>query len=318
MACSKSLQSTAMCSKLAAVGTQLDKNNNTILKGNIDGWLKDNPSIMPRLWQLMETELVWELMGDVGTKHLPKSCTRVSLLSHTMEKCLVNRGLTPCMSRELIKLMKLKDPKIVSKLFTLKYQFPKTPSYPLKAALTYEELFSVADTRDQVLGKRMANVEIGTDGSVDLDTSGVYGYAKLDEDGKGVLLPKTSSKEATHIMHKFAKILVSISDLGLPAVDESYFFIDNHDETITHLCNGRRMRIELWTDFKDNAYFKYESKFATLWGNDGWKALCGSEVGVNREKAKKDIEKNENSLKKIRDAAASMDVAPAKKRRKIN
>ena len=116
-------------------------------------------------------------------------------------------------------------------------------------------------------------------------------------------------------MHRFAKVAISLQVLGCPTPDNQYNFIDNWDETITHLSNGRRMRIELWPDFKDGDYFKYEERFATAWGNDEWRLLCGQNIVEQRNAAKEQIEASEKVVKDLRAKALSLGVAPTKKRR---
>ena len=58
------VQSTANCHRLASVGAQLEKNKVQQVRANVMAWINDNPSIVARLWELMETEMIWELLSD--------------------------------------------------------------------------------------------------------------------------------------------------------------------------------------------------------------------------------------------------------------
>ena len=263
---SKSVESTASCQRLARIGNTLDRADDANTRANIVSWISDNPKILGRLWQLMETELIWELMGNVNEKHLPRSCTRISLLSATLEKVLINRNLPVSFTRQLIKLMKTKDSKVMDKMFAFKFQFDK--KYPMKSGPAYKNLFDITDHRNTVLGKRLDRVVVGLDGSVDFGKYGNYGFALL-RDGETQYEPledKASFHTATRILHRSSNFGVALDALGCPTPTDTFIFIDNHDEQKTQVSNGLRMRIALWDDFKANPYFDYDKRFAAAWG----------------------------------------------------
>ena len=51
------VQSTANCARLATVGATLEKNKTQVLKQNAFSWISDNVEFLPKLWDLMESEL---------------------------------------------------------------------------------------------------------------------------------------------------------------------------------------------------------------------------------------------------------------------
>ena len=312
-----SIESTSTCAKLAAVGQRLEKSQLQVLKSNVFTWLNDHTDVLPRLWLLMETDLIFELLGDVGSKHLPKSCVRVSSLSQTHVKVLVNRSQDAAYGRILMRNMKQADKDIMQKLFVLKYQFPR--SYPLKSCLTFDELFQVADKRNEVLGKRLDGVAVSEAGEVDFSKFGVYAFAEEKEGKYRILDDPSEYKACTHIFHKYAKEGVSLEDLGCPTPNEHFTFEDNFDETKTRVNNGRRMRIDLWPDFKDLPYFNYEGRFEAAWGSNKWKSLVGEDIQKLRDQAKENILDKEKDINKLREEAKAQGAAlPVKKRRRLS
>jgi hypothetical protein len=312
---SKSLESTAMCSRLASVGSVLDKSAIFVYKANIESWLKDNPSIMPRLWQMMETELIWELMGDGEGKHLPKSCVRMGQISATVKKCLIQRGMAAPLGRLYIGHMKQRDPKVIDKLFTMKYQY--SIKYALKAALKFSDLFKIMDTRDKILGSRLQHVIFEQSGTINWERSGVYVYVCVPEEGEPEILEPGAVSRGTHVMHRASKAMVSLATLGLTSITNDYTFLENHDETMAHLSNGLRTKTLLWPDFEKLASFKYDLRFAGEWGSVSWKGLCGEEIAHHRAEAKVAITEHSEVQKKLVQEAAAMGVAPSRKRRTL-
>ena len=308
------VQSTANCHRLASVGAQLEKNKIQQVKANVISWINENNSIIPRLWELMETEMIWELLSDSTDKHLPKCCVKVGSLSATHEKFLVNRGMEVAYTRELIKNMRAQDPKVMQKLFKMKFQW--TNGYALKAALPFKDLFMIADARDKALGNRLSGVEVDSEGAIDWNVSGVYAFANI-QDGKFVVL-QDSYEDATHVYHKFADVGIKLSDLGCPTPDNNYEFLDNHDETIAQISDGKRMRIALFDDFKDNKFFDYENRFTEAWGSKTWRALCGEGVKESRDQAKSAIAAKEMEVQELRVKVAKEGVAPVAKRRRLS
>ena len=285
------------------------------VRANVMAWINDNPSIVARLWELMETEMIWELLSDSTDKHLPKCCVKIGSLSATHEKLLVNRGMDVAYSRELVKNMRASDSKAMQKLFKMKFQW--CPGYALKAGLPFSDLFKIADVRNIILGKRLQHVVVDENGTIDWNMFGIYAFAYAKDDRYVILSDPDTYADATHVYHKFAQIAVSLQDLGCPTPDADYQFLDNHDETITQVSNGKRMRIALFDDFKTDAFFDYEKRFAKAWGSMTWRALCGDGVKECREQAKSAIAEKETEIQKIRAKASKEGVAPpvAKRRR---
>ena len=309
------VQSTANCHRLASVGAQLEKNKVQQVKVNVIAWINENPSIVPRLWELMETEMIWELLSDSTDKHLPKCCVKVGSLSATHERLLVNRGLSVAFSREVIKNMRTKDTKAMQKLFKMKFQW--APTYALKASLPFSDLFQIADTRNRVLGDRLSAIEVDDDGEINWDKVGIYAFAYINDKTEYVIL-EDSYGEATHVYHKFAKVGVALKDMGCPTPNGSFTFIDNHDETITQISNGKRMRISLFDDFKANAYFDYEKRMTDEWKGTSWRSLCGDGLKESRDEAKTAIAQKETEIRDLRAQASREGVAPVAKRRRLS
>jgi hypothetical protein len=312
---SRAVESTASCQRLARIGNTLDKADDANTRANIVSWISDNPKILGRLWQLMETEIIWELLGSIDDKHLPRSCTRIALLSATLEKVLINRNSEVPYARLLIKQMKIKDSKVMEKLFVHKFQFDK--KYPLKSGLTYKNLFDVTDLRDNLLGNRLSKVIVDVDGVVDFNKYGNFCFVKA-VGANGSLLPIAEPedfKTATHVFHRHAKFGVTLATLGCPTPNEDFVFIDNHDEHLTQISNGLRMRIALWDDFKTQPYFNYADRFATAWGSNTWESLVGEKITMLRDEAKAQIHEREDEIKKLRTKAVADGVQPKRRRR---
>eukprot|EP00933_Yihiella_yeosuensis_P006057 TRINITY_DN110702_c0_g1_i1.p1 TRINITY_DN110702_c0_g1~~TRINITY_DN110702_c0_g1_i1.p1 ORF type:complete len:336 (+),score=79.72 TRINITY_DN110702_c0_g1_i1:66-1010(+) len=313
---SKRLQSTATCSKMAAVGATLDKSKVMMLKSKVVAWLSDNTSVLERLWDLMESELIFELLG-AGEKHLPKDCTTISKLTASMQKIMINRGLQKPFTKDLLKSMKELDAKIVDKLFTFKFAFPRT--YPLMAALSFVDLWRIVDIRDEVLGKRLSSLHVEADGSVDWGRQGIYCFAKLGGDGAfSQVLDPSEFKAASHVLHKPSGKAVSLTQLECPVPSEDYTFLENWDEQAAMISNGKRLKLSLFEEFQQQQSFDYEARFSHKWGDNSWKTLCGWELKKVAAETKKAILEGEAKVQELRDQARAAGTPTPLKRRRLS
>jgi hypothetical protein len=135
---SKQLQSRAIRGRIAKVGKTLTRTKAKGVFHNIHQWLKQNPSSWDKIWEFMESGLVWDLLGDANDMTMSDSCQQVSLLPCPTRMQFLRRN-TPVgtFSKQALIHYKTIDTKYAEKLFLFKYQLP--PKTPLKGGLRLAE-----------------------------------------------------------------------------------------------------------------------------------------------------------------------------------
>lgn len=317
---SKQMENSAMVDRLQKVGKVLQHSEVKTLRSRIDEWLDTNDELLGKLLLFLESGMVTEMLSGQTGRKLPKSCTRVKLLSAAV-RCQslykANSSLTP----SLIRLAKKKDKNIIDKLFSLGASFPT--GMAMKGGIPMSEWFQAWSERNQILGSRLQHVSVGSDGAVDWMACGVYFFCRVSEssgvDAGGVeQLCGGEIKDATHVLHKASGMAVSLADLGIPKVEGGWFFEKNWSEESCCLSNGKRIKVTLWDDFKHNEFFKYDSRLTKKFEHSVYFTILGEKVKEERnQKTKGAMELHRAAQDAIKQAGIS-NTTPLKKRRRCN
>ena len=325
MAMSKRLESPALLARLHTVAGVLSSTQAKTTRAKIDQWLDDHEELLDPLWNLMESNLLVELVTRDGEKKLPKSCTRFGLIPDTERRELILKG-NPSITSRVLKLAVQVDPKIKQKFIQL--DLGLTGAEALKGGISHSSFLAATAQRREVLGGRLKSVEVGNDGKVDWQTCGIYLFAKksvLHEDDDSMvgeaqfkLLHNADKDAATHVYHRFAKQAISLEQLGLGKVNAEWHFTKNWAEKEAQLSNGKRLRVDLWEDFKTMDGFLYDAMHKEKFPNNAWFANFGEEA---KRRRMKDIELAQEAAAAAREAkdqaGVSMVQVPKKARKRL-
>lgn len=322
---SKRIDSTATKAQMAKIGKTLEADANQTLKINILAWVDENRDCYKKLWQLMESGLIHDILNESRERVMPRSCVKVGFISKYMQLSLVKRGSFP-LGRDLVKMMKGMDSKAIDKLFIFKYQCQK--DYPMQGGLPLSSLYSFFDNADTVAGCRLDPSHadlISNDGSIRWSSKGVYAACKVAlPDGSGNAEPTITIydnpadyPDATHIIHRFrGKYLSLVEDLELPKLSDKYYFVNNWDETIAELTNGRH-HCKLYDDFKEGTDGAWIKRRDELYGNTQWQASFGPKALESRLAAKREARAANDVAAKAMAKVSALGGPLAKKRRKL-
>lgn len=221
----KQMDNSAMVDRLQKVGKVLQHSEVKTLRSRIDEWLDTNDELLGKLLLFLESGMVTEMLSGQTGRKLPKSCTRVELLSAAV-RCQslykANSSFTP----SLIRLAKKKDKNIIDNMFSLGASFPT--GMAMKGGLPISEWFQAWSERNQILGSRLQHVSVGSDGAVDWMACGVYFFCRVS-DSSGVEAGGVEQmcggeiKHATHVLRRASGMAVSLADLGIPKVEAGWF-----------------------------------------------------------------------------------------------
>lgn len=148
-------------------------------KDEVIEWLKDNvrdnPSVVLKLHDLVTTGLIYEMDADSDDKHLPDDCVTINKLPQTVEERLINRSSSKPFTKDFWKLLRDADKKGVEKLMSFKYNYRR--GYPIMPGMLHSDLFKLSDARAKIQGYRMNSLKLGADGLPDYRAGGVYAFA---------------------------------------------------------------------------------------------------------------------------------------------
>jgi hypothetical protein len=279
-----SLRSAATTSRLATVGNRIDKSKCVRLVCQINEWLSDNPEAVERVWDMLDTGVIWGLMQSKA-RTLPNSCIRVGLISKTMKMQLLkkNKELTV----EVCKAMRSGDSKVFEKIFIAKYQLPN--QYAIRGGVLVDSFKRFLEVQEEVVGGATDKLKWSDGGKVDWYQSGVFKFCKKGNNGVGfeVLHEAAEFEETCAIMHVASQVVVSLETLGLGKITSSHVILDNWDMQKATVSNGKRQRTQLWDDFKDDKWFDFDRRITGIFGNDTWRENFGETMANKRKESQK-------------------------------
>lgn len=165
---------------------------------------------------------------------------------------------------------------------------------------------------------------VAGDGSIDWNVHGAYCFAtvrRVAETDTGIYeaLVAGDVRQATHVVHKASKVKVPLEALGISKVEDGWNFMNNLNEEAAMITNGKRLRISLWDDFKENAFFKYDDRMKAAFPDTNWMRFMGDQVKKDRQadtKAAMDaMEVAQQACKRA--GLATAVPTPVKKRRTV-
>lgn len=260
---SKRLQNAAMCNRVATISETLDKASAASTRQRIDAWLEENEECHTKLLKLMETGLILEMVTGENDTYMPRSCTKLSLVSDAQ----VNKTLATLNSQldfATLRLAKKCDPKIKDKLLYMALVLEG--NYPIRGRMQISDWKTAISHRTDIAHNRLARLSISATGAVDWSISGIYHFAikrEGSEPSTYLKVQKEAYKDATHVLHAPSGIAVSLRTLEAPPMDERWRIESNWSEAGAYLSNGGRCKVELFQDFKSEPYFSYDERLKT-------------------------------------------------------
>ena len=303
------LESSAMIGRMHQVGKALDKSAINITKAKINEWLDDNEDVCERLFQLMENGLAREMLFTCGHK-LPRSCTRFGLISAAIKQQHLKRRNSDLNTMRL-KTMKKVDPKIVEKLFGFDLNAGKM--YPMKGGMGLDEFKELTTARLDVIGPRLPKLTIEDDGAINWLKNGVYAFAKVGEDGAKTFLDASELEQTTHIVHKPSGFKLLLEKFDMQKIGVGWSLVENWDENKAVAYNGKRLRVELLTEFKTHnpAWFDYDTRLKAHESGESYFANFGEDMAKSRmEERATAKEMIADTKQQVADAGMSSAVAP--------
>lgn len=320
---SRRLQSSAIKRRISNVGATLGKNSGSTNKVNILKWVKDNPRSWDKLWQFMESGLVWGLLeGDDGAGNMPDNCTKLAHIQDPTKKQLYRRGLQPvAFSKDAQAKYRVVDKQWTSKAFVFKYQ--REGSLPMKPAMKMVDVRAVFDAMAVAMGNR--HIKCMKDDIIDVENMRCYAFVRKDPESGDVLELKPSNfDQATDIQQLFSEDCISFADLGLGKMNSKSTTMHNYSDKEAYIHTGKMALGKLFDAFKDVAFFKNEDARITLsYKGDGWKELVGATVFEKRMLAKNEFADAASALLEAKEKAEDLGAAtasftPSKKRRSVD
>ncbi len=172
---SKRLDNGSMTLRMSVVGQTLTRSAAQRAKVNVLEFLSSNPELYEKLWELMDTDLIWGLLASSSEKKLPGGCVRVSLIPKATKMQIV-RHLGLMITRQQWSLMKKKDRNVVDKLIHFSTQLEN--DYPIKGGSTIQSIKEFFLGYSKVVQSGLEKPDIDDQGIIDWQTGGVYAFAK--------------------------------------------------------------------------------------------------------------------------------------------
>lgn len=257
---SKRLQNAAMCNRVAAISETLDKASAASTRQRIDSWLEENEECHAKLLKLMESGLILEMVTGEKDAYMPRSCTKLSLVSDAQ----VNKTLQTMNSRldfATLRLAKKADPKVKEKMLYMALVLE--PSFPIRGRMQISDWKTAISHRTAIASHRLANLKVEANGKVDWQACGIYHFAIKSNDSDPPTYMKVqpeAHKDATHVLHAPSGLAVALRTLEAPPLDERWRIEQNWNEATAYLSNGGRCKVELYQDFKSENYFCYDER----------------------------------------------------------
>ena len=184
--------------------------------------------------------------------------------------------------------MKKKVRNVVDKLIHFSTQLEN--DYPIKGGSTIQSIKEFFLGYSKVVQSGLEKLDIDDQGIIDWQTGGVYAFAKESTKKTWVVLsPSDDLSECTHIVHKPSGIGKQLALFGVQEIHKNACFVNNHCQIKTQVSNGGRVKFDLFEDYKNDEFFKYEDRFSKEQTSDEWKKIAGVEVKSARAVAKKRI-----------------------------
>jgi hypothetical protein len=172
---SKLLDNGSMTLRMSMVGQTLTRSSAQRAKVNVLEFLSSNPELYEKLWELMDTDLIWGLLASKSEKKLPGGCVRISLIPKAIKMQIV-RHLGLMITRQQWCLMKKKDRNVVDKLIQFATQLEK--EYPIRGGSTVQSIKEFFLGYSKVVQSGLDKLDIDDQGSIDWQNGGVYAFAK--------------------------------------------------------------------------------------------------------------------------------------------
>ena len=303
---------------MAAVGRVLDQSTIKETKAKIAAWLDEHESCCVRLLQLMEAGLVHQMLDKHCDKTLPRSCIRIGLVAQTIKSQSLRKA-QDTQTTDLLKIAKAKDANIEDKLFYMHSGWETAT--PMKGGPLQNDFTDFWLEQGAVLGNRLRRVVVASDGTIDWSRYGVYFLAKVYQTYEGLPdmqeLPASECHEATHVVHRYSEVAVTLKALGLEGTTASWSIIDNWHEQRAALSNGMRIKVAVWHDIKEHSFFNYAERHQEQYPNSKMSSCIGCRARLEATKHKDEAHeamheaKEKAKLAGMSGAAASM-AAPFK------
>ena len=286
-----SLQSPALLRSLHVVAERVSQNKGKTVRANTDAWLDENEKVHESLWNFIETGMMEEILQKSSQAKLARSCTKIGLVPDTIRRTCLRRA-NAAFTAAMIRLAATKDPKVKQKLF--QYHLNVLISFPMRGGMLESQFLSACEHRSDICGQRLRYVIVDPDGKIDWGRCGIYLFANTRrcEEGEWNFLEREQQSQATHIVHRFANQGVSLESMGVTAVDEQWYITKNWPEEDALLCNGRRLKCDLWCDFKEMAFFHYTERLKEKYPDSPWLTIFGQKA---RAAAKAEIKAAEDA-----------------------
>ena len=180
------------------------------------------------------------------------------------------------------------------------------------------------DALDRALGKRCAAIH--PDASpIDLSTMGIWAYAmknkNFGEEDKIEWLLITDPGDlpaATHVYHKYAKVPMLLSHLGVKQkLDANWRIEMNYKDEEAYMSDGEDLSVKLWKKFKDLPYYKdLDARVSKEYGGNSWTEFFGTELATKRKAAAKEISEAQAALQaKAEEPMLAGFTTPTKRKR---
>lgn len=251
-----------MCNRLATISGTLEKTSAASTRQRIDAWLTENEECHDKLLKMMEAGLITEMVTGKKDSHLPRSCTKLNLVSDQVLSRALEKA-NPLLNHGTLRMAKRKDGKVKEKLRYVALLLEGNTA--IKGSMPMSDWATCWSHRMEITGQRLANLKIETSGDIDWYTYGCYNFAKAVSGGSGAAarwekLTLARQEEATHILHVFGNVAVELAVFEVGGMLGKLKIEHNWSETESFLSSGGRTKVSLWTDFKDNSWFQYDRR----------------------------------------------------------
>jgi hypothetical protein len=306
---SRRLQSAATTNRLQSVAKVVDGSSFGLTLDKIVVWLKDNRPAADQLWKMIDSGIAEELLLKSQTKRLPRSCTRLSLLANALKVQWI-KGQNESITKNVLKLMKAKDPKIVNKLFY--YDLTDDGSLAMKGNMDVDLYKKQMKKRSALGGDKLSKLKVEDDGAVDESANGEFFFCMFTEDLEMRLPAKADYDDVTHIWHRGFNKAIPLQSFGIDTITPDWKFKNNLSLKKATATNGKRLNVELFSEFQTLYKDVFDLDARLQEAHSDYSNLFGKAVLENR-KATADI-----ATKAVDEAKAcvkNMDAGSSKRRR---
>ena len=133
---------------------------------------------MDDLWAFFESGAVFEYLDMSSAEKLPRSTTRLGLVAHSVQVRSLRKKVK--FDKKLLKAMELQNPRVLQALRTLRLGLHQ--SYPTKGGHDVAAFEKFSSARENSLGNRLKDLKVEANGTIDLNTHGIYAFVKEAEE----------------------------------------------------------------------------------------------------------------------------------------